>query len=55
LKCQDEDEEDETAATGKSRGATGRKMGGIPAVIIPKLFIFSLVVGSLHVLEIFQH
>lgn len=39
LKCQDEDEDDEQPDTGKSRGASGRRSGGIPAVNIP-LFVF---------------
>lgn len=39
LKCQDEDEDDEQPDTGKSRGASGRRSGGIPAVNI-LLFVF---------------
>ena len=42
LICQDEDEDDEQAQTGKSRGASGRKIGGIPAVNIV-LFVFMTV------------
>ena len=41
LKYQDEDENDEKPETGKSRGASGRKMGGIPAVNILSFLFMS--------------